>query len=276
MDRRKKRKGSKGDFFGNLLLLVALVVFCFSAYKLVTIWQEYRVGEKEYEQLQSYVRYDKPNKAVDEKKQEESQPIEETPALQEEAKTPVYPPEPAVDWGGLLEVNEDVIGWIDMSGIGIAYPIAKGEDNDFYLHHTIEKTYNFAGSIFMDYNNIGNWQECNSIIYGHNMKNQSMFGKLKKYRNQETYDKSPYFWISTPEGNHLYQIFSVYNTDESSDTYTFFSDTGAEFENWIQRMAAQSEIKTNVAVSGQDKVITLSTCTSSDTVRCVVLAKMIK
>lgn len=272
MQRGRKRKKTKGDLLSNLFFLIALVIFCFSAYKLVTIWQEYRVGEKEYEGLQSYVSYDNSQN----QNKEEVAPAPTAPEQAESAPQPQYPPEPSVDWNGLLEVNKDVIGWIDMEGIGIAYPIAKGTDNDFYLHHTIEKTYNFAGSIFMDYHNIGNWQECNSIIYGHNMRNQSMFGKLKKYKNQETYDQAPYFWISTPTGNHLYQIFSVYNTDQSSDTYTFFSGPGPDFEQWIQRMAAQSEIQTNVGVTGQDKVITLSTCTSSDTVRCVVLAKMIK
>lgn len=258
MAKKENSKRTFGDVLRTIILIVALGVFCFSAYKLYDIWHEYKIGVDEYEDLQNMVSYDDDDSPDDLGANEVN-----------------YPDPPNLDWAALQAVNTDVIGWLDMRAIDISYPIAQGEDNDYYLHRTIEKTYNFAGSIFLDYENNKDFTDCNSIVYGHNMKNQSMFGKLKKYLEQETYDSEPYFWISTPNGAHLYQIFSVYKTGKTSDTYTFFSGPGVEFDEWIQKMKDESAVTTNVDVSSDDKIVTLSTCTSDSSVRCVVQAKKI-
>ena len=87
---------------------------------------------------------------------------------------------PEVDFEELQKMNSDVIGWIEVEAIPeISYPIVRGEDNDYYLHRTFKKANNSAGSIFVDYRNGQYFGDCNTIVYGHNMKNGSMFGKLK-------------------------------------------------------------------------------------------------
>ncbi len=106
---------------------------------------------------------------------------------------------PVIDFAALKAVNEDIIGWLVVEALDISYPIVQSEDNDFYLHRTTEKTYNFAGSIFLDYMNKPDFSDCHSIVYGHNMKNGSMFGTLKQFRDKDVYSKSMYFWICTPE-----------------------------------------------------------------------------
>lgn len=115
-----------------------------------------------------------------------------------------------VDWESLLAVNPDIVGWIFAEGVDISYPVLQGSDNEYYLKHTLEGDYNFAGSIFMDYQNEPDLSDCNTIIYGHNMKNGSMFGSLKKYSNEDAYAVDPYFWILTPDANYRYEIQSAY------------------------------------------------------------------
>ena len=154
----------------------------------------------------------------------------------------------------------------------INYPIVQGEDNDTYLHMTYEGNYNFAGTIFMDYENKDDFSDCNTLVYGHNMKNGSMFAQLKNFsKNDETYKKSKYFWIFTPEKNYRYEIISAYTTGASSDTYTLFKGPGQEFHEYLEKIVGYSDIKTSAKdMNIQDKIVTLSTCTGNEATRYVV------
>ena len=99
-----------------------------------------------------------------------------------------------VNWKKLK--NKDVVGWIRFKHPKIiSYPIMQKDDNDFYLHKNIKKEYSFAGSIFMDYHNHKNFLDSNTLIYGHNMANESMFGSLKKYNENSYWKKNKYFYI---------------------------------------------------------------------------------
>jgi hypothetical protein len=94
----------------------------------------------------------------------------------------------------LAQINPDVYGWISIAGTDINYPIVQGKDNDEYLHRTYKRENLFVGSIFMDYQNSADFSDCNSIIYGHNMKDGSMFGKLSRFTSVASiYKNSRYF-----------------------------------------------------------------------------------
>ena len=176
-----------------------------------------------------------------------------------------------VDWESLLKINPDIIGWIYTEGVDISYPILQGSDNKHYLKHTYEGEYSFAGSIFMDYQNVADLSGCNTMIYGHNMRNGSMFGSLKKYSQDNAYAVSPYFWILTPGVNYRYEIQAAYTAQINSFTYTLFSDAGKEFREFLAQMKASSEIQTRDSdFRGDEKVVTLSTCNSNQSTRYVV------
>ena len=181
-----------------------------------------------------------------------------------------------IDFARLEAINSDVIGWIEMEAIGISYPVVQGTDNNYYLHRTIQKTDNFAGTIFMDFQNHKNFGDRNSILYGHNMKNGSMFGLLKKYREQETYDKSPYFWIYTEDFIYKYEIYSCAEVDQYSKDYQITFRTRESFEDFLTRTKNQSAIDTGVDVKYGDTVITLSTCTGNDATRFIVQGKRVR
>lgn len=265
---KNKKKG--GGFFWKVLFLMALCVFCFSAYQLFTIYQGYKEGVDEYQDVahETVVKSTEPLIAKEQKVTEEGEVL--TPEL-----TDFQPPQ--VDFEKLQQINPDVIGWLEIEALeDISYPIVQGEDNDFYLHRTFKKTDNYAGSIFIDYTNASDFSDCNTIIYGHNMKNGSMFGKLKQLYEKEKYKDSKYLWICTPQGKYRYEIFSMQYADVNSDTYTLFSDHSEEFGNYLIKM--QEKSKTDLGVKNltkDDYIVTLSTCTSNDQVRFVVQARWV-
>lgn len=263
MAKNGKKKKTAGDFLLTLVLLIAIGVFCFAGYNLYHIYTEYKKGTDEYNRIAQMAVTDR-----------DPDIIEETPEEQEEGiKAPIE-----IDFDSLRAVNEDVIGWIYVEAMpDINYPVVKGKDNEEYLHATYEKNYNFAGTIFIDYENAADFNDCNTIVYGHNMKNGSMFGHLKNFikEPEETYGKSKYVWILTPDRNLRYDIMSAYTTGVNSDTYTLFKGPGEEFLNWIDTMRNRSEIQTVIEEPVvQDKVITLSTCTGNSATRFVVQGKL--
>ena len=281
MGKQKKKQKKRGNPLWTLVFLAALAVFCFSGYKLIGIYLDYKTGTDEYRDLQQYTTEitktpETPAPTKTEEPQTESEPAEPSEpetvtALEKEEERPKAPI--SVDFGRLREKNPDVKGWLYIEALDISYPVVQGPDNDAYLHTTYEGTSNFAGSIFLDYQNRDDFSDGNTIVYGHNMKNLSMFGKLKQMKEQEKYRDSVYFWMLTPESNDVYQIFSAFYTEADSDVYTLYSGGGEAFVQYLNTMAARSEIPVEQPeMDEHSHIIVLSTCAASDTTgRFVVL-----
>ena len=256
-----KKPKKKGDIILTLALIVAVAVFCFAAYNLFHIYTEYKKGTDEYNNIEQM--------AVTERDPESTEEVSDT----EQGPQPPFD----VDFAALQGVNPDVVGWIYIEALdGISYPVVQGEDNEEYLHTTYEKNYNFAGTIFIDYENSRDFTDCNTLVYGHNMKNGSMFGRLKNFsEDQTTYEKSKYFWIFTPEKDYRYEIISAYTTGVNSDTYTLFKGPGDEFQEYLDTIKGYSEIETDdTELTIKDRIVTLSTCTGNDATRYVVQGRL--
>ena len=181
-----------------------------------------------------------------------------------------------VDFAQLQNINPEVIGWIRVGSVNISYPVAQAKDNDYYLHRTFKKVDNFAGCIFENCNNSPFFTDQNTIIYGHNMKNGSMFGQLKKFKEQETFDKNPYFWMFTKDFIYQYRIFSSSIVSKIGDPYiTRFSDE--DFQKFIEKSISSSEIKCgDVSVTTDDRIMTLSTCTGDDATRRILQGVLVQ
>ena len=257
----EQKKKKKSDVLLTIALIVAIAVFCYAAFNLYHIYTEYKKGTDEYNQIEEM--------AVTERDADSA----EVAGPNAQLKPPIE-----VDFDKLKSVNEDVVGWIYVDALpDISYPIVKGKDNQTYLHQTYEKNYNFAGTIFVDYENSGDFSDCNTLVYGHNMKNGSMFGHLKKFREDDKlYKQDKYFWILTPERNYRYEIISAYTTGVNSDTYTLFKGPGEEFEKYLETIKGYSEIQTyDTDLTIKDKIVTLSTCTGNESTRFVVQGKRV-
>lgn len=281
MSRRKKRRTTFGDIMSTLLMLIALVVFIFSGYTLYGFYKEYQKGSNEYDNLES-------SYASDEGESEDLDALEDEAALQDisgrevvniiwDGKELTVPAmKNPIDFSELQQVNEDIAGWLRIRALDISYPVVQGEDNDYYLHRTFEKEDNFAGCLFVNCDNDRDFTDQNTIIYGHNMKNGSMFGKLKQFREEETYNKSKYFWMFTPDLIFQYRIFSAMVVNKTGLAYqTFYSDE--DFNEWINKAFEGSEVENSgIQVTSDDHVVTLSTCTGDDSTRFVVMGKLVQ
>lgn len=165
-----------------------------------------------------------------------------------------------VDFDSLKAVNSEVTGWLYCEGTEINYPVMQGTDNDLYLHHLYDKSYSYGGSIFVEADNRPDFGDVNTIIYGHNMKNGSMFGTLPRWADQAYYEAHPVLWFLTPGQDYKIVLFSGYNTSADSDTYTIFSEGGDLFRDYLLKCQGQSLFQTDVELSGEERCVLLSTC----------------
>ena len=246
-----------------------------SGYKIFHILKEYRAGEIAYEELYKYapvIDEEGDEQYMGETEPESHKPESFEPQASEQktqsnapnktnkpssAPKTIGPP----DFDALRAINSDIAAWIYMNGCNINYPVVRGENNDFYLNHLFNKKYNGAGCIFLDYRNDPGFTARNSVIYGHSMKNGSMFASLKKYKKQSFYDKYPVFHLFTPEGDQLVEIFSGYVAPSSDNAWkiSFYDDD--DFALWLNERIEKSMFRSSVSPSPEDRIITLSTCT---------------
>ena len=233
------------SFIRNIITICLIIVICICGYKIYSKLYEYKKADNIYNDLRKEKNYTNKNSSNKTNKNKEN----------------------SIDFS---HINKDFVCWINIKNTNIDYPVVQGDDNSYYLHRDIYGNYLYAGTTFLDYRNNYNDSK-NLIVYGHNMKNGSMFGTLKQYKLQETIDKSPYFWIITPDEAYKYKIFAVYTANVDGDTYTLIKGPGTETVEYGESMKSKSDIDMGEYEFKQtDKMVTLSTCTGDSATRFVV------
>lgn len=258
-----KKTGRVGNVLSILILIIALCVGVYAGFSLYSIFSEYKAGTDEYSKIQDMVVVEKDPDEVEEKQWVSTS----------DNKVWVSPLE--IDHAQLKAINEDYVGWLYVEAIpDISYPVVQGDDNSYYLHKTFEKADNFAGTVFIDSGNTDGIDSCNVIAYGHNMKNGSMFGQLKSFKDAEVMNTSHYIWFLTEEGAYKYEIFAAYTAEVDSNTYTLFKGPGQELADYALEMQAKDESGVNYTggFDVKDNLLTLSTCTGDSSTRYVVQA----
>lgn len=178
----------------------------------------------------------------------------------EEPLEPPFSPNPKLE--GLRDLNPDVIGWIEITDTKVDYPIMQAEDNQYYMDHTFYGTENPAGSIYMEVENQEDFSDLVTFVYGHRMRDNSMFGTLKYYEDYDYWKEHPQIFISTYEEDLVYDIFSVHRAKISEETYTLFFQAGDAYETYLQNERAKSWYDTGIEVDRWDKILILVTCTA--------------
>ena len=185
-----------------------------------------------------------------------------------------------VDWKALKKVNPDVQGWLYQKGTVINYPVVQGTDNDTYLHTRFDKQWSGGGTLFVDSRMEKDFKGFNSIIYGHHMKDGSMFRSIRGYTKEEGYyDKHKTLELATPHGNYHLVVFSAFITKATDEnTYKMTYDE-AEKQAYIDRAWERSELpitRDSVDVTKNDRLVTLSTCAYDyEEARYIVMCKMV-
>lgn len=250
--RRKKNKKYKKAISNLILYIILLSILIYSGIKIFKWYKDKTNNNKIVEQIKSTVIVEENN---------------------EDGNENGY----TVDFNKLKEQNNETIAWLKINNTNIEYPVVKGTNNSFYLNHSFDKSKNSAGWIFADYKNKFDNTDKNIVIYGHNMRDGSMFGSMlnildaKWYENEENTNITLY----TENEKCIYKVFSIYKI-ESEDYYikTEFSDDN-NFEQFVNTIKKRSIKEFNTDVSKDDNILTVSTCANNNKYRVVLHAKKI-
>lgn len=164
-----------------------------------------------------------------------------------------------VDFEKLKQKNKDIIAWLYCKGTSINYPVVQAEDNSYYLYRGTDGEYSSSGTLFVDFLNKGDFTDNNTIIYGHNMKNGTMFGVLTEYRNQDYYHKHPEMYILTPEKDYKVKLIAGANVNSTASIYKLpLADE--DKEGFISQLCEKSTFKSEYKFLPDDIYVMLSTC----------------
>lgn len=244
---KKKQKTNK-NLISNIILILFIILFIFSSFKIIMWFLNNRENKKIAEEISQAITIDEEN--VEEKEKYK------------------------VDFQTLKEKNSDAVGFLKVNGTNIEYTVVKGTNNSYYLKHNFNKESNSAGWIFADYKNKVDGTDKNLVIYGHNMRDDSMFGSLKNILNDGWHngEENKYVNFITENDNSIYEVFSVYQVaDEDYYITTDFKDN--EFNDFIKTIKSRSKFDFGIDVNENDNILTLSTCANDNKYRVVLHAK---
>ncbi len=231
-----RRKNKTFDIVSTIILLAAVCVFVFSAYKLVMTLVPYYVGGKEYDEIRDL-------------------------AITADENGEGF----SVDFDALLKENLDTVAWIRFEEPSvISYPVVKSKDNEEYLTKTFTANDNKLGAIFMDMNCNSGFTDRNTFIYGHHLNSGGeMFSQLDEYADESFCKEHPYFYIYTPDGKvRTYQVFSAAVVSATGENYNITYPTEADYEAYLELCRETSNYAVDVELNAQSKIVSLSTCTN--------------
>lgn len=246
-------------------IVLLFVIFLFAAWKVFGILNTYQKGQSVYDELEQFVSFGNNVETMEPIISPETSLPAESMILEIMTETaPMATPDisawPVVDFTSLSEINPDIIGWIYIDGTNINYPIVQGSDNDYYLNHLFDGTWNSSGSIFMDVECNANFSDRHSIIYGHHMKNNKMFSALMNYKEPAFYADHSTALIVTKTAYYEVRFFSGYVSDNSANAWQITWNNDG-YDQWLKEIQERSCFETDMLPSVDDKIVTLSTCT---------------
>lgn len=285
-------------YFYRISSIIFLAIFAFSAYKVSSYLYTNYKSKAAYEELKSIRHqaglsdYDKRDLSSEENTQELSEDnfIE---LLKKEERLKVTAEQQKLfqleqekqlrqqTFESLQKKNKDIVAWIYIPSTNIDYPVVKGADNEFYLTHDALKKRSSAGALFLDFNNkLGKdakSSDKNLTIYGHHMKNGTMFKDLIKFRNKDFLNDNKFIYLDTKYRKETWEVFSVYTTAADFNYRQPNFTSSKEYSNFLKSIKSKSIYSTNVQVSANDNILTLSTCSYEfEDARLVVQARLVK
>ena len=252
MSRAKHYNKKKTNIISIILLFIFIILLFYSGTKIVIWYMNNQNNKKISDEIAEFV-------TVDETKEDNEEKY-------------------VVDFEKLKEKNSDIVAWLKVNGTNIETTVVKTTNNDYYLTHNFNKEYNSAGWIFADYKNKVDGTDKNLVIYGHNMRDNSMFGSLKWVINEDWYNNedNKYITLVTENETQIYEVFSVYQIEEEDYYIQTNFNTEKEFSTFLETIKKRSKKDFNVDVNKEDNILTLSTCANNNKYRVVLHAKKIR
>ena len=271
----KKKSGDIYKIICIILLIILIGIVAVWGYRIIV---ENRANSK-YEEIQNTV-----NSAAKQAETEaviiETETEEETETETEEVQNAFDIPEKNLDWSSLYAENKDIYAWIYITGTQVDYPVLQSASDDtYYLNHNIDGSYGKPGCIYTEKINSKDFTNYNTVLYGHNMKNGEMFGCLHDYEDKTFFDENPYVYVYTEEKTYVYEIFAAYTATNAHilNTNDFSTQEGfADYlDNVVYNKALTGNFRNDTRVTSDNRIITLSTCTSNSSKRWLVQAVLV-
>ena len=242
MSRKEKHVKKKKSKISIIIIIICIAAMIISGYNIFTWWHENKKNKEILDDISDKVIV---------------QEVED-----EEGTKEKY----VVDFKGLKEKNSDTVAWIKIENTNIEYPVVKGKDNKYYLTKSFDKTNNSAGWVFMDYRNKADGTDKNTVLYGHNRKDRSMFGTLNSVFIEEwcNNEQNKFITYITEDEYSIYEIFSAYRIEEEDYYITTDFKNDAEYEQFLKKIKKRSYRDFQTDVGKEDKILTLSTCSSAN------------
>lgn len=258
----KKQNGKRqaGGLTARLLAFVFLIAFAVCAVIIIADLVNKENAAENMQSLQQEASLDEPS---------------ETAQVSLAEQLGIDIPEKELDFARLKETNSDIYAWIYVPGTAIDYPVLQHPaDDTFYLEHNIDKSSGLPGCIYSELINGTSFNDRNTVLYGHNMLNGTMFATLHRYEDSEFFDENRYIFIYTDKGVYVYEIFAAYTYSDihllKGIDITSEEKFGDYLEEALSVRGMSDNIEPGLGVNGRDRIITLSTCTSDDSKRYLV------
>ena len=169
--------------------------------------------------------------------------------------------------------HSDSVAWLYIPDTNINYPVMQSGDNEYYTRRAVDGSYLYAGSLFMDYRCSSDFSDFNSVIYGHNMGNGTMFANIPNYENEEYFMNHSFGWLTTENDVRLIDFFAVARTVDTSGLYL----ADPNFNEWDNQLRNCASIYKEIEVTESDHLLMLSTCTSAEgNSRTILVGKIIE
>lgn len=212
------------------------------------------------------------NEKTEVPKEPEEPPAEEPPPEKEEPKVEI-----PINFAELQNTNPEIYAWIRIPDTEIDYPVVqRPEDDTYYLNHTVDGTEGLPGSIFTESLNQQDFTDPNTVIYGHDMRDGTMFGSLKKYMDSTFMEEHPLIYVYTPEHIYTYHVFGAVTYDDRHILKSFDFTQVAQYEEFLNSLREarnmSSYMRDDISVTPENRILTLSTCNGNSSQRFLVEA----
>lgn len=256
---RSQRSGSKRNVAVIVLILLLIGGMVYAGWQLGSILLGYKRDRSAYEQLAvsaliSIAETDE--SAARTTPDPEASPDAEATPESVQSEIPF-----TVDWDYLSSVNSDIIGWLYCPDTIINYPVVQCDNHDYYLSHSFEGNYSSSGALFADRSSVVGINQSHLIIYGHNMKDDSMFGILGDYVDDDFYEEHPVFYFLTPEGSYRVELISAGVVESVLSNFPVYFSSTSEYESYLDKITSNAYWVNSDAVSSNYQLLTMSTCT---------------
>jgi len=236
-------------YIKRLLFIIVLCIFVYSGYQLsLYLYDGYVSSKLNNKMKQQYLEIQQMQQEMDHTDEAEWTDEQLLQMYQDRFKQ-------------LQEMNNDIVGWVSIENTGIDYPVAQTNNNDYYLNHNIEQQSSARGAIFMDYRNANVSSNQHTVIYGHHMKDGSMFGELSKYKEAAYYQDHDTITYESAEGISKWKVFSVYIYSPEDQFFEYEFADQEQYSDYLEKIKKKSRYDTGLEVNADDQLLTLVTCT---------------